>query len=480
MSYDDFRGRSKERATADATAEEGAEAPPAPRKRRINRGPKPAKPYPEYPLYAHAGGVWAKQIRGREYYFGPWSDPDGALERYLKQRDFLHAGVAPPLSCDGLTVDELVNRFLDYKLSQVELGEVSRYQYNCYRCDAKLVLNCLGRTRPAATLTPGDFRKLRTAVATRYRQPQGDGDGAGATPPALRSPSTISGMIVRIRTMFRWAHQVAHLLERPMDYGGEFNRPTAASVRISLSRRPPKDFSAAEVHRLLQAANVPMRAMILLGINCGFGNTDASRLEWSDIELTTKRGKAVGGWHNLPRSKTGVYRRAPLWKETVDALLQVKAMRAEMDRRQAPPPELANRVFITLKRMAYVHLSPVDGTRGGRSVDSVRLEFARLMRDCGLTPRRKKGEPRRPACRGFYALRHTFRTVADETGDFPAVDVFMGHTAESAGAGAAPFSVDMASRYRRIADDRLLAVSEHVRGWLYGKPTRGRTKSAKR
>ena len=77
-------------------------------------------------------------------------------------------------------------------------------------------------------------------------------------------------------------------------------------------------------------------------------------------------------------------------------------------------------------------------------------------------------------------MRHTFRTVADETGDFPAVDVFMGHTAESAGAGAAPFSVDMASRYRRIADDRLLAVSEHVRGWLYGKPTRGRTKSAKR
>ena len=32
---------------------------------------KPSKPYPEYPLYAHATKRWAKRIRGVIHYFGP-------------------------------------------------------------------------------------------------------------------------------------------------------------------------------------------------------------------------------------------------------------------------------------------------------------------------------------------------------------------------------------------------------------------------
>src|SRR5262245_60055013 len=40
--------------------------------------PKPIKPYPAFPLFAHAAGVWAKKIRGELHYFGPWADPDCA------------------------------------------------------------------------------------------------------------------------------------------------------------------------------------------------------------------------------------------------------------------------------------------------------------------------------------------------------------------------------------------------------------------
>jgi hypothetical protein len=86
---------------------------------------RPAKPSPAFPLFPHAAGVWAKKIRGKMYYFGPWSDPDAALAKYLEQKDALHAGRKPRESSDGATVKEVVNHFLTAKLALVDSGELS-------------------------------------------------------------------------------------------------------------------------------------------------------------------------------------------------------------------------------------------------------------------------------------------------------------------------------------------------------------------
>jgi integrase len=60
---------------------------------------------------------------------------------------------------------------------------------------------------------------------------------------------------------------------------------------------------------------------------------------------------------------------------------------------------------------------------------------------------------------GFYTLRHTFRTIADATLDFPAVRMIMGH---------ADGSIDDTYR-EKISDDRLVKVTNFVRAWLFNK-----------
>jgi hypothetical protein len=85
---------------------------------------KPAKPYPDFPLFAHATGRWCKKIRGRLVYFGPWSDPDGALQRYLDQKDALHSGRRPAENPEALTMFDLCARFLTLKKHAREAGEL--------------------------------------------------------------------------------------------------------------------------------------------------------------------------------------------------------------------------------------------------------------------------------------------------------------------------------------------------------------------
>jgi len=60
---------------------------------------------------------------------------------------------------------------------------------------------------------------------------------------------------------------------------------------------------------------------------------------------------------------------------------------------------------------------------------------------------------------GFYAIRHTFATIAGDCRDQVAVNAIMGHVDQS-----------ISAHYReRISDQRLLDASSTVRTWLFGK-----------
>lgn len=256
-------------------------------------------------------------------------------------------------------------------------------------------------------------------------------------------PVRLGNAITRVKTIFKYALDNG-LIERPVRFGGEFKKPDKAVLRRHRARAGEKMLEAADLRRLIEAAGVPYGAVILLGINCGFGNTDVASLPLSALDLDT-------GWINFPRPKTGINRRCPLWPETVTALRDTLAQR--------PTPKDkadADLVFLNARggRLVYVREKNCTDERTGQFVrktnwtDNVSIQFAALLKRLKL---HRDGI-------GFYTLRHVFRTIADAARDTVAVDSIMGHSDPS-----------MAAHYReRIEDVRLKAVAENVRNWLFG------------
>ena len=93
--------------------------------KHLSASDKPSKPTPNFPLFPHATKRWAKKIRGKMEYFGPWDDPDAALTKYLTEKDALHTGRKPREVSTGVTVKELSNAFLNHKKAFQDAGELS-------------------------------------------------------------------------------------------------------------------------------------------------------------------------------------------------------------------------------------------------------------------------------------------------------------------------------------------------------------------
>jgi integrase len=377
---------------------------------------KPPKPHRDYPLYAHASGQWAKRLLGKVHYFGPWSDPDAALEKYLKEKDDLLAG-REPANSDGLTLRDLANRFLTSKKRLVDSGEVTARTLRDYERVCAQVLESLGSSRAVATLRPGDFERLRARLAERY------------------GPVALGNAITRARGMFKYAFD-SDLIDRPVKYGQGFKKPSRATLRKHRQKKGRRMFQADQLRTIIDGAGVQLRAMIYLGINCGLGNNDCAMLPKKALDLK-------GGWLNFGRPKTGIHRRCPLWPETVAALQAALAARPT-------PKDLAHRdrVFITKYRSAWEPKAITDSP--------VSHQTTKLLQKLGL---------HRPGL-SFYALRHTFQTIGEKSRDKDAVRAIMGHT-EAAN--------DMSAVYNEepVDDERLRAVTDYVRGWLFPKPAKG-------
>ena len=370
----------------------------------------------KFPLWLHPSGQWTKKHKGQFHYFG--ADRDEALKRFVAEWDDRKAGRQrqPGRNEAATTLAEVVNAFLTAKRERINAGELSEPMWAQYYATCDKVIDHFGRGRTVSDIRPEEFAKLRAKVAA----------GVG--------PVTLLGFVTKARVLFKFAYDFG-LIEHPVRYGNAFDRPSRKTLRLNRAAKRPKLFTAAEVWKLIGIADPQLVAMIHLGLNGAMGATDCAQLTRSMLAHRS-------GWLDFPRPKTGTMRRFPLWPETISALETVRKVRPE------PRDEVhADRVFLTRTGQPWVRFAG-DQT-GKRSVmDAVAWQFTKLAKRTGVVG-------------SFYTLRHTFRTVADELPDQPAITLVMGHVDNS-----------MADSYReRIEDGRLKAVVGHVREWLMdGQP----------
>ncbi|MDB4743907.1 site-specific integrase, partial [Planctomicrobium sp.] len=132
---------------------------------------------------------------------------------------------------------------------------------------------------------------------------------------------------------------------------------------------------------------------------------------------------------NYPRSKTGIERRIPLWDIT----------KIRMERYiKAHPPDESGLIFTTKQGLPMIRHSS-----NGAKTDSTVQSFNRLRKRAGVEQA------------GFYWLRHTFQTVAEDIKDLPAIAAVMGHADST-----------MAAQYREeVRPERIIEVVKYVSKW---------------
>lgn len=393
-------------------------------------GPPAARwPYPHIVhLTAHAGsGQWRKRCRGKDFYFGPISDPDAALANYLEQwpaivqrgrkdpnlhpnKRTASGGLGPggsggpQLANSGYpTVSDLLPTRGNFGAHQNPT--VSHRTEADYRNTINGIIAALGGARPIRSVAREEWLELSRSW-DRYS--------------VHRRAKLCVVLRMAIRRLIsegvpEWTFD--------LDLATDLRPPTARQRRLAARDRGETVWTPAEARAMIGAADDRWRAWMLMGLNFGMGPSDLAELRAGELDLEV-------GWLSGVRHKTGALRMGPIWPETVEALRRV------VTPAKTPPTPAGS------------GLPLFTGPRGGHIAKALTNRFGPVRDRAGVN-------------RGaWYWWRYTFATVADGAGDTDARKVIMGQVLDG-----------LSDAYvRRFSRERLERVSGRVRAWLFDTP----------
>ncbi|MBN1489924.1 MAG: tyrosine-type recombinase/integrase [Phycisphaerae bacterium] len=303
------------------------------------------------PLSYHgATGQFYVTRAGKRTYLG--ADRTAAIEKYHRLALGLPEQVAPTPPA-SITAKELASRFLEVQRANWRNDAVT---LQAYRNWLRRFLRDHRGLR-AADLTVEMFAAWKLSLRRR---------GYAAV--------SINHYLKSVRAIYTFAEDEG-LLERVPRLKRVKNEPMPSPME-----RPRILFTPQQIRRLIDAADLQLRVMVLLGLNCGFGPKDLQDLRWKHIA-----GQRV----TLPRSKTGIAQTFLLWPETQAAIETLREERAKLIERLARRGRTRSddgRVFMTKYWRPW-------------NKDAVSQQFSKLCAKVGVP------------CHGFYRLRHGASTA---------------------------------------------------------------------
>ena len=281
------------------------------------------------------------------------ADKDNALDKYHR----LSLGIEPiqtePFPQSNITAKELASRFLAVQQANWRNPETTLKSYKDW-------LGRFLKDHPklwVAEFTVEKFAAWKLSLQERDY-----------------SPESINHYLGAVRAMLIFAEDTGVIEKTPK------LKRVKNVTKIGLSVSSKQLYTPDELQKLLRKADLQIKGMIMLALNCGFGPKDISDLNWDHIDDDRV---------TLPRSKTGICQTYLMWPET-SMLLQKIHLERDSRLKKAAKRGVDHcdngQVFLTR------FWNPWNKT-------SVGHEFRKLCKETKIS------------CYGFYRLRHCASTA---------------------------------------------------------------------
>ena len=143
-----------------------------------------------------------------------------ALQQWKDQEEDLRAGRVPRGKAQGLTLQDLCNRFLTSKMRLRDNGELVHRTFDDYYRTCQRLIGFFGKTRLVSDLAADDFEQLRVELAK------------------TRGPVALGSEITRVRVVMKYAHDQGSF-RRLFDTASLFaSRPSGCCSRHGTNEAP--------------------------------------------------------------------------------------------------------------------------------------------------------------------------------------------------------------------------------------------------
>lgn len=385
-------------------------------------------------LYDKSTGWWFSNIRdkskkcGRTKYM--WSKSKREARRLHKSQIVhvvaKHSNHEPEMTPIGKeeqwSLIEMAAHYYDFKVSE----GCSGLFLACIKRYIQRFLDWLGTQGfDVGEQGPED---LTTILLTGYRQVLADDTSIGM--------KTANHCIDHVRMLLLWGAKMHGISHPPIGSIRQFSK--RRNAKEGHGRKQSRDpLSWDDLEKLLSSADVVDSALIMLGLNCGFGNSDIGTLKLKDVDLDN-------GTISHPRPKTGVERDFNLWPETVQILQEYFT-----HHRGKPRFRDSDKLFFVGRKGYPLCWQELKDDGKVRRSDAIKLRFERLCDRAGID--RKYGM-------GFYIIRHTYATlIGNESKDFREVQAALGQ-----------ITIQQQEVYRHDRAIKAQQAQERLRGQLEG------------